>query len=291
MPMHKYLGIDIGGTTCKVGLFSESGLLSRWEIPTDKSRNGRNILGNIIRTLPENITSAAIGVPGAVMPDGTVNRCVNLGWDICRPAAEFTAQTGIACRIANDANLAALGEQWRGGGKGADSLLFVTLGTGVGGGLIRNGTLVSGAHGAAGEIGHLCVNPAETEPCSCGRRGCLEQYGSAAGIVRLAGKAGIKADSAKAVLALAEAGNADALSVVESVCTLLGRELANICAVFDPETVILGGGVSAAGEFLRARVEASFRCAAFHACRNTPVRLAELGGDAGIYGAAKLAMS
>lgn len=286
--MHKYIGIDIGGTTCKVGLFSETELLSRWEIPTDKSRN---ILADIIRTLPEHITSAAIGVPGAVMPDGTVNRCVNLGWDICRPAEEFTAQTGIPCRIENDANLAALGEQWRGGGRGADSLLFVTLGTGVGGGLIRNGSLISGAHGAAGEIGHLCVNPAETEPCSCGRRGCLEQYCGAAGIVRLAGKAGIRADSSKAVFTLAEEGNAAALSVVDSVCALLGQALANICAVFDPEAVILGGGISAAGEFLRARVESSFRCAAFHACRNTPVRLAELGGDAGIYGAAKLAMT
>ena len=190
MSMNKYYGIDVGGTTVKLGLFSDSELLEKWEIPTDISNGGKNIIKDIVRSLPDKAEGAAIGVPGAVLPDGTVNRCVNLGWGICRPADEFTALTGIPCRMCNDANAAAMGEQWRGGGAGYRSILMVTLGTGVGGGLVMEDSLITGIHGAAAEIGHICVNPAETELCNCGNCGCLEQYCSATGITRLGNLAG-----------------------------------------------------------------------------------------------------
>lgn len=290
MQMRKYYGIDVGGTTVKLGLFSDSQLLKKWEIPTDKTENGRNIIADIVRSLPEKADSAAIGVPGAVLPDGTVNRCVNLGWGICRPGDEFTALTGMPCRMANDANLAAVGEHWRGGGMGFQSILLVTLGTGVGGGIVNEGTLLTGVHGAGGEIGHICVNPGEEEACSCGNHGCLEQYCSATGISRLAKKAGLGTLTAKDVFDRAAVGDPVALSVVETACDLLGRGIANACAVSDPEAVVLGGGVSKAGEFLRIRVENAFRRYAFHACRETRICLATLGNDAGIYGAARLAM-
>ncbi len=288
--MRNYYGIDVGGTTVKLGLFSDGQLLKKWEIPTDKTENGQNIIADIVRSLPEKADGAAIGVPGAVLPDGTVNRCVNLGWGICRPGDEFTALTGIPCRMANDANLAAVGEHWRGGGMGFQSILLVTLGTGVGGGIVNEGTLLTGAHGAGGEIGHICVNPDEEEPCSCGNHGCLEQYCSATGISRLAKKAGLGILTAKDVFDRAAAGDPAAVSVVETDCDLLGLGIANVCAVFDPDAVVLGGGVSKAGEFLRIRVENAFRRFAFHACRETRICLAALGNDAGIYGAAKLAM-
>ena len=274
----------------KIGRFEDETLLDKWEVPTDTAENGKNIIADIVRSLPERADGAAIGVPGAVLPDGTVNRCVNLGWGVCRPGDEFTALSGIPCRMANDANAAALGEQWRGGGVGYGSILMVTLGTGVGGGIVYGGELLTGAHGAGGEIGHICVVPTEEEACTCGNHGCLEQYCSATGIARLARKAGLGELTAKDVFDRAGAGDPVALSVVETACDLLGRGIAASCAVFDPEAVVLGGGVSKAGEFLRIRVEQAFRRYAFHACRETRICLATLGNDAGIYGMARLAM-
>ena len=286
----RYYGIDIGGTTVKLGLFDGSGLLKKWEIPTDTSDRGSHILSDIAGSLPGPADGACIGVPGAVLPDGTVNRCVNLGWGVCRPGAAFTALTGIPCSMANDANAAAVGEQWRGGGAGFDNVLMVTLGTGVGAGVVYNGRLLPGSHGAAGEMGHICVRPAEPEPCGCGNRGCLEQYCSATGISRLAARAGLGRLEAKEVFDRAKAGDAIARSVVDEACDLLGRGIAAACAVFDPDAVVLGGGVSRAGEFLRSRTESAFLRYAFHACRGTKVLLATLGSEAGIYGNARIAM-
>ena len=285
----RYYGIDVGGTTVKLGLFSDTELLEKWEIPTDKTDGGKNIISDIVNSLRWDAVGAAIGVPGAVLPDGTVNRCVNLGWGVCRPGDEFEALTGLPCRMANDANAAALGEHWRGGGAGYRSILMVTLGTGVGGGLVMEDRLVTGIHGAGGEIGHICVEPAETESCSCGNRGCLEQYCSATGITRLGRLAGLGELTAKDIFDMAAAGNETALQVVDTACDYLGRGIAASCAVFDPEAVVLGGGVARAGEFLRIRTENAFRKYAFHACRGAAVTLATLGNDAGIYGTARLA--
>ncbi len=286
----RYYGIDVGGTTVKLGLFSENGLLNKWEIPTDKTENGKNIIADIVRSLPGPADAAAIGVPGAVLSDGTVNRCVNLGWGVCRPGDEFTALTGIPCRMCNDANAAALGEHWLGGGAGFDSIILITLGTGVGAGVVEKGRLVIGAHGAGGELGHICVEPGEEEPCGCGNHGCLEQYASATGITRLGRLAGLGDLTAKDIFEQAAAGNKAALFVVDKACDYIGRGAAMACAVFDPQAVVLGGGVAKAGEFLRLRVERAFQKYAFHACRETRVCLATLGNDAGIFGNARLAM-
>lgn len=285
-----YYGIDIGGTTVKIGLFTRDGLVNKWEIPTDCRENGKNIVRDIVAALPGSAMGAAMGVPGAVLPDGTVNKCINLGWDVCRPGAEFEALTGIPCRVCNDANAAALGEQWQGGGRGFSSVLMVTLGTGVGAGVVQEGILLSGCHGAAGELGHICMDPNEPELCSCGNHGCLEQYCSATGIARLARLAGLGDLTAKNVFDLAASGNDPAVAVVDKACEILGRGLAAACCALDPEAIVLGGGVSRAGELLRAKTEAAFRKYAFHACRDTKICLATLGNDAGIFGAARLAM-
>ena len=290
--MSKYYGVDVGGTTVKLGLFSDAGLLEKWEIPTDRSDGGRNIIPDIVRSLPttDDVKAAAIGVPGAVLPDGTVNRCVNLGWGVCRPGDEFTALTGIPCRMANDANAAALGEQWQGSGSGFRSVVLVTLGTGVGGGIVLDGRLLTGAHGAGGELGHICVEPEENGGCGCGNHGCLEYYASATGISRLAQLAGLGELTAKDVFDRAASGDEAALAVADRCCDYLGRGIASACAALDPEAVLLGGGVAKTGEFLRVRVEDAFRKYAFHACRETRVLLAALGNNAGIYGCARLAM-
>lgn len=290
MSAHNYYGIDIGGTTVKIGRFTSDGLAEKWEIPTDTTENGVHILRDIAASLPAGARGAALGVPGAVLPDGTVNRCINLGWGVCRPGAEFEALTGIPCRVGNDANLAAMGEQWLGSGKGFQNVLLVTLGTGVGAGIVQDGHLLPGCHGAAGELGHLCIDPTATEPCSCGNFGCLEQYCSASGITRLADRAGLGPLTAKEVFDRVAAGDGNAAAVADRACDLLGRGLAMACCTLDPEVILLGGGVSKAGEPLRNRVEAAFRKYAFHACRDTQIRLATLGNDAGICGAARLAM-
>ena len=288
--MGKYYGIDVGGTTVKIGLFSESGLLNKWEIPTDISDDGKNIIPQIVQSLPVKADGASIGVPGAVLPDGTVNRCVNLGWGVCRPGDQFTELSGIPCRMCNDADAAALGEQWLGAGKGHRNVMMVTLGTGVGAGIVIGGRLLEGVHGAGGEIGHICIEPRETEPCHCGNRGCLEQYCSARGISRLARRAGLGELGAREVFQQAGAGREEAVAVVDQACDYLGRGIAAACTALDPEMVVLGGGVAKAGEYLRVRVESAFLKYAFHACRSTRICLATLGNDAGICGNARLAM-
>lgn len=288
--MGKYYGIDIGGTAVKIGLFQDGTLLKKWEIPTDTGSGGRNIIPDIAASLPQRVDGAAMGVPGAVLADGTVNRCINLGWGVCHPAREFTALTGIPCQVCNDANAAALGEQWQGGGAGFDTVALVTLGTGVGAGIVTHGRLWAGAHGSAGELGHLCVDPQETTPCSCGNFGCLEQYCSAPGLTRLAAQAGLGNISPKELFALAQQGNPAAGQVTAHACDILGRGIAALGSLLDPDVILLGGGVSQAGEPLRAAVESAFQKYVFHASRDIQIRLATLGNDAGIYGAARLAM-
>jgi len=290
--MSFFYGIDVGGTAVKIGRFNKEKLLERFELPTDISDGGQHILSGIAAALRAHGTAdgAGIGVPGPVLPDGTVNRCVNLGWGVCNPAQELTTLTGLPVKACNDADAAALGEQWQGGGRGFADILLVTLGTGVGAGCVTGGKLLFGSHGAAGEIGHLCMDPEETRLCSCGNHGCLEQYASATGIAAMARQAGLGEVSASEVFDYAGKGDRTSLSVVDKACDVLGRGIASVCAVLDPEAVVLGGGVSGAGELLRANVEKYFRKYAFHACRGTKILLAELGGDAGIYGCARLAM-
>lgn len=303
-------GVDLGGTTVKLVFFDREGtLLDKWEIPTVTDNHGKQILPDIAASVADyigkhrvdkkQIIGIGIGVPGPVRPDGTVNKCVNLGWGVFNIEKELSQLTGFFVKAGNDAAVAALGECWKGGGKGCQSMVFATLGTGVGGGIVVNGKVIHGAHGAGGEIGHMVLNREETEFCSCGKRGCVEQYCSATGIVRIAKQflaksqtpsslRGRETITCKDVFDASGAGDMLAQEILEQVYTYMGEFLANICNVIDPEAVVLGGGVSKAGQPLLAGVQWHFEKCVFHAVRPVRFALAELGNDAGAYGAFKL---
>lgn len=303
-------GIDIGGTTVKCGLFSSDGILiEKSEIPTDKTDNGGHILDdikdhidNIIKQHNisiQDITGIGMGVPGAVTEDGVVNKCINLGWDVFNVEKTMSDKTGMKVKVGNDANLAALGEYWMGGAKGYSSSIMITVGTGVGGGVIIDGKPLYGCNGAAGEIGHLPIVEGETEKCNCGKTGCLEQAASATGIVRVAKRTLESIDepsslrnihniTAKDVFDEAKNGDELALYVVDTVSKYLAKGLACAACFIDPECFIIGGGVSKAGEFFIDRIAAFYKESAFHSSRQTKILPAKLGNDAGIYGAARL---
>lgn len=309
--MKKYaFGVDIGGTTCKMGLFDTSGrLLDKWEIPTNKENRGAGILSDVAAAVEaklvkegigkDEVAGIGVGVPGPVNSQGVVSGCVNVGWGTVDVEAELGSLTGFAVKAGNDANVAALGEMWQGGAKGCKDVIMVTLGTGVGGGIIVDGKVVAGFDGAGGEIGHITIDPAEQETCNCGRRGCLEQYTSATGIVRLAKKK-LAADpretslrnheplTARDIFDEAKAKDAVALELVDEVCKILGTALSNIACVVNPEVIVIGGGVSRAGEILTERVQKYYKEAAFPACRETRFALAGLGNDAGMYGCVQM---
>ena len=294
-------GVDVGGTTIKMGLFrDDASLIEKWEIETNTENNGVNILDNICKSVYEKIESQeisrndisgiGIGVPGPVIPDGTVLKCVNLGWGVFNIEKELSEKSGLPVKAANDANIAALGEAWQGAGKYRDSVIMVTLGTGVGGGIIIDGKILPGVFGAAGEIGHIKVSN-ENIPCGCGNTGCLEQYVSATGIVRLAKEYfpdNKRLKTAKDIFDAAAVGDSNALRVVEEVGNILGTALANLACVVNPETIVIGGGVSKAGDILLDVVKKNFIKRCFHACEKTEIAIADLGNDAGIYGGAKL---
>ncbi len=305
-------GIDLGGTTVKLAYFSREGqLLDKWEIPTRTQEGGRLILPDIAQavgaylaahSIPrEQILGLGICVPGPVSAAGVVNKCVNLGWGVFNIEQELGALTGFPVKAGNDANVAALGESWMGGGKGYRDLVMATLGTGVGGGVIVDGRIVCGAHGAAGEIGHMVLNRQESEPCGCGKYGCAEQYCSATGIVRTARRF-LRRDSresslraveeltCKAIFDAAAAGDAPARDLLEGVYEQLAEFLANICCCLDPEIIVLGGGVSKAGAVLLDGVRRHLDKYIFHASRGVKLALASLGNDAGAYGAFKLVL-
>ena len=303
-------GVDVGGTTVKIGLFDEAGtLLEGFEIPTHTENGGERILPEIAQAIDgvlsrrniarEDVEGVGIGVPGPVAPDGTVNRCVNLNWGVFNLHKELGALTGLRVKGGNDANCAALGEHWKGGGMGCRSTVFVTLGTGIGGGVILDGKILGGAHGVGGEIGHITVNAPDLWPCTCGKRGCVEQYASANGVVRVTKERLAKTDEAtvlrgkedltcKDVFEAAKGGDRFANDTLEIVFDYLGEALADACCVADPERIILGGGMSRAGDFLVERVERHFKKFMFHACKGTEFALAALGNDAGMYGAYRL---
>ncbi|MDR1764657.1 MAG: ROK family protein [Lachnospiraceae bacterium] len=376
------LGLDVGGTSVKIGLFTVDGaLLDKWEVPTRTQENGKYILADVADSIKarfaqsgramSDLVGCGIGVPGPVMPDGYVEVCVNLGWKDAYPAKELSdLLDGVPVRCNNDANVAALGELWQGGGKGYHDLVMATLGTGVGGGIILGDKIVSGCHGLGGEIGHFRVRRDETEYCNCGGQGCLEQYASATGIVREARRAlaaddrpsalrGFEATqavaggptvdgasagdgtltvdgasavpaaqggegaagggtltvgdasavptaqggegaavsaapplngvlTAKDVLDAAKEGDALALEVMDDVGYYLGVAFAHLALTVDPEVIVIGGGVSKAGEFLIDIIDRHYRKSAAISERKAKLRLATLGNDAGIYGAARL---
>lgn len=302
-------GVDLGGTTVKLGYFDMDGnVLDKWEIPTRKEDSGSLILPDIAKTIldkmaekgltKEEVAGVGIGVPGPVNDEGVIFMAANLGWGIMNINEELSALTGLPVKAGNDANVAALGEMWKGGGQGHKNLVAVTLGTGVGGGIIVNGQLLAGATGAGGEIGHIHVEDAETEVCGCGNKGCLEQYASATGVVRLANRALQASDrdsvlrtgevSAKTVFDAVKAGDALAIEIAEKFGEYLGKGLAAIAGVVNPEIFVIGGGVSKAGPVLLDYIKKYYTPYVFHGSRNALFALATLGNDAGIYGAAKL---
>ena len=305
-------GIDLGGTTVKIAYFEETGkMLEKWEIPTVTGNGGAQILPDIAASIraflnareiaDTDILGLGIGVPGPVNAKGVVNKCVNLGWGVFNIAQELSALTGFPVKAGNDANVAALGEFWKGGGQGCENMVFVTLGTGVGGGIVVEGKLLHGAHGSGAEIGHLVLNRDETESCNCGKKGCVEQYCSATGIVRLAKKhlAATSADSTlrglepltcKDIFDAGRAGDTEALAILDQVYAYMGEFLGNICSIVDPEVVVIGGGVSKAGQMLIDGIVPYFHKSVFHAASGAQFALASLGNDAGAYGAFKLAL-
>ena len=306
-------GIDLGGTTAKVGLFTTSGaLLEKWEVPTDTTNAGEHILENLADAIhgkmtekeitAEQVEGVGIGVPGPVQDSSVVPViCANLGgWGNLNAAAQLSGLLdGLKVMVGNDANVAALGEIWMGTAKGCRSAVMVTLGTGVGGGVIVNGKVIDGTHGAGGEIGHITVNRKETAVCGCGKRGCLEQYSSATGVVRcmkllldenpdtpcvLRGKD----FEAKDVFDAARNGDELATREVDEMTDTLGMALASIANTVDPEMFLVGGGVARAGDVLFDPLAKHFKTYAFKSCRETPIKAASLGNDAGIYGAVRL---
>ena len=294
-------GIDLGGTTVKIAYFDETGnMLDKWEIPTVTEGNGAQILPDIAASIRQyidgnqivetQILGLGIGVPGPVDAKGVVNKCVNLGWGVFNIAEELTRLTGFPVKAGNDANVAALGEFWKGGGQGCENMVFATLGTGVGGGIVIEGKLLHGTHGSGAEIGHMVLNKNETAVCGCGKRGCVEQYCSATGIVRLAGLHGMENVTCKDIFDAGKAGDPVALAVLDEYYEYLGEFLGTLCSVIDPEIVVLGGGVSKAGDVLLTGVEPRFHKYVFHAASKVKFALASLGNDAGAYGAFKLAL-
>ena len=303
-------GIDVGGTSVKCGLFNTDGtLLEKWEIPTRTENKGENILPDVAETIKakiaeknidkDDIEGVGIGIPGPINSKGEAACAVNLYWGFTPVAQILSDLTGLKAQAGNDANVAALGEAWKGAAAGSQNVIMVTLGTGVGGGIIIDGKIVAGSHGAGGEIGHALVVRDEAEKCNCGNHGCLEQYASATGIVRVAGRMLAASDddstlrelqniTAKDVLDAFKAGDAVAQELVEEVGRILGGALGSIAVVIDPEMFVIGGGVSRAGQILLDAVQKYFKERVFKSCQETKFVLASLGNDAGMYGCAKM---
>ena len=311
----KFIGIDLGGTSIKFAILTFDGdILHKWSIETNTMNDGENIVPNIIESITENLTvhnlaisdilGIGMGSPGAVnFKEGTVIGAYNLGWKtLIRVKDQIEAALGIPFFLDNDANVAALGELWKGAGEGEDNVVFVTLGTGIGGGVIVDGKLVHGA-AAAGELGHIIVDP-DGYTCTCGNRGCLETVASATGIVRLAmdiakqynGESSLKnvivqgqKVTAKLVFDFANEEDALALLIIDKFSYYLGLAFGNITNILHPNSIVIGGGVSAAGEVLLKSVEEYFLKFAFPPLRQTTkLKLAQLGNDAGVIGAAWL---
>ena len=312
--MKKYaFGADIGGTTIKLGLFETLGnLIEVWEIPTRIEENGKYILIDIAASIEEKLKEKKIskldvegigmGVPGPVGRDGNVLKCVNLGWGVFNVETEMTTLTGFKAKAGNDANVAALGEMWQGGGKGYSDIVMVTLGTGVGGGVIIGGKILTGINGAAGEIGHIPMKDDEEFACGCGNKGCLEQYASANGIVMITKRyldahpeeettlRDVEKITSKEIFDEAKKGDKVSILMVDEVGRMLGKALAAVACVVNPEAFVIGGGMSKAGDILIDAIKKYYTKYAFHASRETVFKMAELSNSAGIYGAVRLVL-
>lgn len=305
-------GVDLGGNAIKIGLFQTTGnLMEKWVIPARLEDQGSHLLPDVVDAIREKMAARSLtwdavegvglGVPGPVDQDGTVMRCVNLGWDILNvPQAVRELEPGIEkLKVANDVNAATLGEMWQGGAQWNNSAVMVTLGVGVGSGIVVDNKVFVGSTGAAGEIGHMCVNPKETRPCTCGNHGCLEQYCSDTGLVYTAQQVLEEMAQTPSVLRegkitphticeAAKQGDAAASEVLDRFGQLMGQALTAVACTVNPQVFVIGGALAQEGEVILKPIETYFRRYAFHAFRNTPFVLAELGEDAGIYGSVRM---
>jgi len=311
--MSYVFGVDVGGTSVKIGLFTGEGkLIEKWSIPTNTDDHGKSILPDIASSViskkeslgivDNDVIGVGMGLPGPVDGSGVIRKAVNLHWEDVFNVEEKLASflpAGMKVRAGNDANVAALGEAWMGAGKGYKNIVMVTLGTGIGGGVIIDGKMVTGITGAAGEIGHIYVGDDPGEACNCGNRGCLEQYASATGIVRLLKKElslhpeedTVLRDKELTAKELWDAVKADdplAVRVAEEFGKYLGSGLSVVAGVLNPEVIIIGGGVSMAGDVIMPYITKNFKEHVFHASAGTKFLRATLGNDGGIYGAAAL---
>ncbi len=308
--MRYVYGIDIGGTTVKIGRFSDRGeLLHKFEIPTRTEDAGEHILPDIKEAVlkdmeeaslsREDLAGVGVDMPGPVDRGGLVHKAANLGWgefNVRDRLAELFGEN-LSLEVLNDANAAALGEMRSGAGKGYRDILVVTLGTGIGGGIITNGEILTGARGSGGEIGHFHLTDGETESCGCGNKGCFEQYCSATGLVRMAKRyleeheeedSALRGTevTAKSIFDEKKKGDSVASKIASEYGHLLGKGLAVIASILDPEVILIGGGVSKAGPVLIDLLRDSYRENAFNTAKDTKIDFCVLGNDAGIYGAA-----
>lgn len=309
-----YVGIDLGGTAIKAGLCDASGTLLRSaEGPTGAENGAQAVIDNIVAIVRKLVQDAGYewdqvagigaGIPGFMnIREGVVLLSPNLRWNDVPVKRLLEERLGKPVRINNDANVAALGEVWSGAGAGRKNVVCFTLGTGVGGGIIINGKIYEGAAGMAGELGHIQIVPdLEAVQCGCGQTGCLETVSSATGIVRMANDAVERGDrtslalletiTAKDVFDAAKSGDEAALRIVQRAAYYLGRAMAALAVILNPERFIIGGGVSKAGDILFNVVRENFEKYTPAASRQgVDIVPAQLGNDAGVVGAAGLGL-
>ena len=307
-------GVDIGGSSLKFGAFGEDGsLIEKWSVPTDLGDGGERIIPDTAASIRDrcalmglsvsDIAGIGVGIPGAVGHDGWVNGAVNLGWGLKNVEGELAVACGVPVKAENDANAALLGEAYAGAAKDSGDIIMITLGTGVGGGIISGGRLIKGAAGSGAEIGHINVDPEETEYCSCGARGCLEQYCSIRGLTRIASRllqtfpsgsrlremsASQTGFSVRELFDAARAGDEIAGLAVNIACGYLGRGAACAANITNPSVILIGGGISGSADMIIERMKPAFDHYIFPACRGVDIRPAALGNDAGIIGASRL---
>lgn len=310
------VGSDIGGTTIKMAFINQNGeIIYKWEIPTNINEKGKNIPKEMAKSIDQTLSELGqekqkligigVGAPGPVnLGNGSIDVAVNLGWNNFPLKDLLEMGTSLPVIVDNDANAAAIGEMWKGAGQGSKDLLCITLGTGVGGGIISNGQIVHGINGAGGEIGHITSLVEDGAPCNCGKTGCIETIASATGIVRLAIEELSFTEtpsrlrdfynehqilSSELVFEVANEGDELANRVIGKVTLYLGLALAHLANGLNPEKIIIGGGVSKAGDALLVPLKEQFARFAFpRVLQGVELANATLGNDAGIMGGAWL---
>lgn len=309
-----YLGIDYGGNSVKAGLFDSIGIMQgKTSWPTvdlsspDECQRFAEGVAEFVRSLDlhvSDVLGVGLAMPGMIAQDSYFCPNVSVNVEVLAECLSISfSSTPVS--IINDANAAAFGEMWKGAGSEAKTALLATLGSGLGSGIIIDGNVVTGAHGAAGELGHVTVEPGG-RLCTCGRKGCAERYASARGLVQTFTEAtnddGLdsslfsefeptSATDALPVFKAYEVGDPRAARAIEVMVDKLAFALAQVACIVDPEVIILGGGVSGGSPYFIEDLRSAFSTYCLPACSSTEIRVAVLGNDAGMYGAARYAMN